>query len=87
MSKFVSATIRRRLFMIFQRDMPFQVRYEYKLDRPRWEISHMQVIPGPTPGVIPIYRLRETDYEYHRFPNLISAARYVKKVKKDLNKK
>jgi hypothetical protein len=86
MSKFVNATIRRRLFMIFQRDMPFQVRHEYKLDRPRWELSHMQVIPGPTPGVIPIYHLRETDYEYHRFPTLISAARYVKS-KKDLNKK
>ena len=86
MSKFVNATIRRRLFMIFQRDMPFQVRYEYKLDRPRWEISHMQVIPGPTPGVIPIFHLRKTDYEYHRFPNLISAARFVKYLKKDLNK-
>lgn len=72
--------------MIFQRDMPFQVRYEYKLDRPCWEISHMQIIPGPTPGVISIYRLRKTDY--YRFPNLISSARYVKKVKKkDLNKK
>lgn len=82
---FVSASIYKRLFMIRQRDLPIQVRHEFNLDKPRWELSHMQIIPGPTPGVIPIFRLRTTDYEYLRFPNLISAARYVKALKLKTN--
>ena len=86
MSNFISATIRKRLFMIFHRDLPYQVRYDYRLNQPRWELSHIQIIPGPTPSAIPIFRLRKTDHEYYRFPNLISAARYVKKLRSDSSK-
>jgi hypothetical protein len=81
MSKFVNATIRKRLFMIFNRNLPYQVKYEYKLDKPIWELYYVQIIPGPNPGIIPIFRLRETEYKYSKFPSLISAARYVKMLK------
>jgi hypothetical protein len=71
--------------MLLDRHLPIQVRHEFKLDKPVWELSHMQIIPGPMPGVIPIFRLRKTDYEYARFPNLLSAARYVRALKLKTN--
>lgn len=75
-------SIHKRLFMIFQRDLPIQVRYEFKLNKPELELSYMQIIPGPLHSATPIYRMKYTDYKYARFPNLISAARYVKLLKK-----
>lgn len=79
-NKLVYIEIRKRLFMIFDRNLPYVVRYEFKLKKPLTKFSHMMILPGPKLGItpIPIFHTHYTDYENHRFPTLISAARFKK---------
>ncbi len=81
MNRFVSADIRRRLFMIFDKDRPYQIKHVYKLEKPKIVFSHIQVIPGPQPGCIPIFKTQTTDFKYYRFESLMSAARFAKKLR------
>lgn len=76
-----TVTIKRRLFMIFNRDFPYQIRHDFILKKPKIVLSYMQIIPGPVPSHIPIFKTQTTDHEYIRCRSLMEAVRYAKKLR------